>query len=171
MTLIDVILLVLLGAFVMYGLWFGLIHALGSLVGAVAGTFIAGVLHVSVGEFLSSFFGSPATMKIISFLIIFFVISKLTGFFFHYLSKVFDLVTHLPFIHSIDRLFGGIIGFFEGVLVIGLALFVISKYQLNPGLTAMLDNAKLIPWFINASALIQPFLPRAIKGLRSYMNY
>jgi uncharacterized membrane protein required for colicin V production len=171
MTLFDVILLVILGAFVLYGIWFGLVHAIGSLVGGIAATIVAGFVYSVIGDWLATIFGNPVLMKVLSFLIIFFIVSKLFGFLFYFLEKGFGLITRLPFIHSIDRLLGGIIGFFEGILVIGLIMFIITKYPLNPTLTNMIAGAKLVPWFINSSVLLQLLLPQSIKNMQSRINY
>lgn len=171
MNLLDIIILILLAGFVLYGVWLGFVHELGSLIGAIFATIIAGYFYVQVGDWLTKIFGNPVLMKIIAFLIIFFIVSKLFGFLFYYISKLLNVVTHLPFIHAIDRLMGGVLGFFEGVLVIGLTLFILTKYPLNPSLTALLSGAKLVPWFIAVSSVLQGFLPDTIKELQPQVKY
>jgi len=50
MILFDLILLLVLGGFVFYGLWFGLINTLGVLVGTIAGAFLAARWYEPVAD-------------------------------------------------------------------------------------------------------------------------
>src|SRR3990167_2806177 len=102
-TLFDLFLLIFLGVFTLFGLWFGFFHALGALFGALLGTVIATRVYEPIAGVATSIFGIPTAMKIITFLIIFFVINRLVGFGFMLLEKTFKLLTKLPFIRSIDR--------------------------------------------------------------------
>ena len=86
------------------------------------------------------------------------------------LDKSFSIITRLPFLHSVDRILGAVVGFFEGVLVIGLTLFVASRYDIGPYLASGLASSSVAAWFIESSALLQPLFPKALKELRSIIG-
>lgn len=170
MTLFDVILLVLLGGFVMFGAWFGFFHALGALLGAVIGSVIASWLHIPLAAWADSVFGGGQWTYTITFMIIFMIIGRLVGFGFYILEKTFSIVTRLPFLSDVDRILGAIIGFFEGVLVIGMILYVSSRYNLGNTLLDAIAASTVAPWFVNSSSLLQPLFPQALKELRSVIG-
>jgi uncharacterized membrane protein required for colicin V production len=167
MTLFDVILLIILGGFVMFGLWFGLIHTLGAIVGTFAGAFFAGLGYDSLGGWLESIFGHPNLMRIFAFIFIFILVNRLIGFAFYVLDKIFNFLTIVPFLKTINRLLGGMLGFFEGVLIIGLSLFVIARFPLSDWFTGVLQASKVAPWFIGISKILQLMLPELLKQIHS----
>lgn len=167
MTFFDLILLIILGGFVMFGLWFGLIHTLGSFVGTFAGAFFAGLWYESLGKWLESIFGHPNLMRIFAFIFIFIIANRLIGFAFFVLDKIFNFLTIIPFLKTINRLLGGVLGFFEGVLFIGLSLFVIARFPLSEWFTGVLQASKFSPWFISVSGILQLMLPELLRQIHS----
>jgi len=170
MSLFDLILLLILGAFALSGLWFGFFHTLGSLVGLIVGTFVAGLFYQPISIFIAGIFGHPELVRIIVYLVIFIVVARLIGFGFFLLDKSFGIITKLPFIHSIDRLLGGILGFIEGVFVIGIALYILSQYTLSPTVTAMIEESSVAPWFIGVSFILQYLLPKALREAQTQLG-
>ena len=167
MTIFDLILILILGGFVMFGLWFGFIHTLGSIVGTFAGAFLAGLWYDALGSWLSGFFGHPNLMKIIAFIFIFILINRLVGFVFYILDKVFRFISVIPFLKTINRLLGGILGFVEGVLVVGLSLFIIARFPVSGWFTDVLQASLVAPWFIKTSGVLQLMLPEILRQIQS----
>jgi len=163
MTIFDLILLIILGGFTMFGLWFGFIHTLGAIIGTFAGAFFAGLWYDNVAYVMEALFGHPNLMKILSFIVIFILINRIVGFGFYVLDKIFDFLNFVPFLRSINRLLGGILGFFEGVLVVGLSLFVMIRFPLVSWLNVAIDNSLVAPWFIRISGILQFVLPELLK--------
>lgn len=52
MSLFDIILIVIVAGFGLFGLWFGLVHTLGSLIGTVFGVYLASRYYGPVAEWL-----------------------------------------------------------------------------------------------------------------------
>jgi uncharacterized membrane protein required for colicin V production len=167
MTIFDVILLVFLGGFVMFGLWFGFIHTLGSIIGTFAGAFFAGFGYNVLGGWLESIFGHPNLMRIFAFIFIFIILNRLIGFAFYVLDKIFKFMLIIPFLKSVNRLLGGVLGFFEGLLVVGLSLFIIARFPLSDWFTGVLQASTLAPWFISTSNILQLMLPELLKQIQS----
>lgn len=167
MTIFDVILLIILGGFVMFGLWFGAIHTLGSVVGTFGGAFFAGLSYDFIAGWLSKVFGNPNLMKILAFIFIFIIFNRLIGFGFYVLDKIFNFLTIVPFLKSINRLIGGALGFFEGILVIGLSLFVISRFPVSDWFAQVLQASTLAAWFVGVSTILQLMLPELLRQIKS----
>jgi len=167
MTIFDVILIIILGGFVMFGFWFGIIHTLGAIVGTFAGAFFAGLWYDKLATWLTAIFGHPNMMRIFAFVFIFIIINRLIGFGFYILDKIFNFLSVVPFLKTISRLIGGVLGFFEGLLVIGLSLFIIARFPVSDWFTQVLQASLLAPWFINTSMILQLMLPQLLKQIHS----
>jgi len=168
MSFFDLALLVVLGAFVLYGLWFGLIHALGALVGTIAGAFLAGRLFEPLAHtFLWVFGGNLNLARIVVFFVIFTIANRLVGFGFNLLERAFKVLTILPFLSSINRLAGAIFGFLEGSLVLGGALLLATKFPLSPAFTTALAQSQFAVYLLGVANVIVPLLPELVKQLES----
>ena len=154
----------------LFGLWFGMIHTLGSFVGAILGTLIAGYLHGFIGDWLIPIFGSQSLSRSIVFIFILILVSRLAGFGFFVIEKTLMILTRLPFLKQADRLIGMVLGFFEGLLVLGSILFTISRYPLQPWLADQLSVSVVAAWLVNSAAFIYFLLPKNLKELQSIIK-
>lgn len=165
MIIFDIILLIILSGFVFYGLLFGLIRTVGSLIGLVGGLWLTLIFYLTVfGWVKNLFFGHEFAGKIITFFILFTLINRLIGFIFVLLDRTFDLISIIPFLKTINRLAGAALGFIEGGLVLGLALLFISETAFSGWLAA----SKVAPFLVNYTQAIMPLLPgllNRVKGM------
>ena len=72
MGFIDIVLIVIVGAFVLFGLFFGLVHTLGSLLGTIVGIIFASRLVDPAFETFGFLFGGGTFAGFIIFILIFF---------------------------------------------------------------------------------------------------
>jgi uncharacterized membrane protein required for colicin V production len=167
MTIFDVMLLLVLGGFVMFGLWFGFIHTLGAIVGTFAGAFFAGLFYDILGNWLTTIFGHPNLMKIFAFILIFVIANRIIGFGFYVIDKIFNFLTVIPFLKTINRIIGGVLGFLEGILVVGLSIFIIARFPVSDWFTQVLQASTVAPWFIKISGILQWMLPDLLRQIQS----
>lgn len=165
--LFDLILLIILLVFIILGLALGFVHTLGSILGTFAGAFIAGFLYDGLGTLLEKAFGHPNLMKIFAFIFLFLLVNRFVGFIFYILDAIFHFLTIIPFLKTINRLLGAILGFFEGLLFIGLSLFVIARFPISLWFTGVLESSRIAPIFIKVSGILQWMLPEVLKQLQS----
>ncbi|MBP9869792.1 CvpA family protein [Patescibacteria group bacterium] len=145
MLIIDIILLIGLLGFVGAGAKDGFIHTLGRLVGAVVGFVIARSWSASVTPLLDLFM--PAGIaRVLAFIFIFLLITRLVGFVFKLADGAFKILSILPFLKSINALLGGILGFFEGVIISGGIIYLIVTFKLNATLMGWLATSVIAPW-------------------------
>ncbi|MBI5071509.1 CvpA family protein [Candidatus Falkowbacteria bacterium] len=168
MIIFDLILLLILGGFVLYGLWFGLIHTLGVLVGTIAGAFLAARWYEPVASWTSFLFGGHENLaKVVCFLILFVIINRLVGLIFWLVDKIFSFLKIIPFLSTINRLIGAVFGFLEGTLVLGLTLYVAERYPLGDWFINSLADSKIAHYFITVGKILTPLLPEILKQIKA----
>jgi uncharacterized membrane protein required for colicin V production len=168
MPLIDIILICIISGFAFFGLWFGLVHTLGSLLGTVLGVYLASRYYEPVAEWLISATGWGDNFARVSvFIIAFLLINRLVGMVFFFIQKFTRIFTSLPIIKSIDRLLGGIFGLFEGVITIGIIIYFIDKFPLSDKIMDMLEISNIASTALIIATILIPLLPEALKVLTS----
>lgn len=172
MSFFDITLIVVIGVFGLFGFWFGFIHTLGSVLGTIFGAYLASRYYQPMADWLIGVTGwSPNGSRVIMFIIAFVLINRLVGFVFWVIDRVFKIVTHLPFIRSIDRIFGGILGLAEGLITLGLIFYFIERFPLSEHIMAMVEHSRIVPLTVAIAAVLVPLLPEAMKLLKSTIDY
>lgn len=165
MSYVDMVLIVLVGGFALSGLFFGFFRTLGTLVGTIVAAIFTGrvidLLHGSFG-FL---FGGGEFARVIIYLIVFVLISRLIGLAFWLVGKIFGIVRWLPFVKSIDHLLGGLLGFIEGIILVGFVLLYAS-HILPPVLMEQikLDQSGAAKYVLQTMLTLELFLPDSIRN-------
>lgn len=168
MNLFDVILLIGLGGFVLYGLWFGIIHSLGVLVGTIVGAYLAGQYYNAAAVWAQGHVGgSLAVWNVVMFLIVFTLGNRLIGFVFWLIERVFNVLTVIPFLKTINRLAGAILGLVEGVLVLGLTLYVAERYPLGAWFLKFFPPSQVAQELMRIANILVPLLPEALQALKT----
>ena len=145
MLLVDVILGFILLGFVGAGLKDGFVHTLGRLLGAILGFLAARAWSIYFVGFLGIFM-SAGWARLVAFIIIFIVITRLAGLLFKLVDGVFTIIKILPFLKSIDKLLGAILGFFEGLIILGGIIYLVLTFHLSPTLTNWFAGSHVAVW-------------------------
>jgi membrane protein required for colicin V production len=169
MTIFDGVLLVILCGFIFYGLFFGLVRTLGSLFGLVIGAWVASHFYLQVYSWVSNlFFGYTSLGKVTVFVITFLIIDRLVGFAFSLLDSAFTAISIIPFVKTINRLAGAVFGFIEGGLILGLILYITSKYAILTSLVGkVIVGSKIAPYLVKFVNILTPLFPEMLKKLQS----
>jgi membrane protein required for colicin V production len=163
MGFIDIILIVIVGAFVFFGLFFGLVHTLGSLVGTIIGIIFASRLVDPAFETFGFLFGGGTIGRIMVFILIFFIITRLIGIIFWMIGKVFNVLMWIPFARSLDRLLGALFGFIEGIIVVGVVLFYAMQVLPDAALKSALETSSVASFLIATMSVLQVFFPEVAQ--------
>lgn len=169
MNWLDFILLIFMAGFVFYGLFFGLIKTVGSLAGVVVGAWVASRLYLpAFGLAKSLAFGHDNWGRVVSFVICFVVINRLICLGFALLDRTFNLISVIPFLKTINRLGGAVLGFLEGGLVLGLVIFTVSRYSWIQGwLGDFFVKSQFVPFLLKFAEILKPLLPELLNQLKS----
>lgn len=167
--LIDYILLAIIAGFTWIGLWSGFIHTLGSFLGVFLGAALAARYYIPIaGAWDWVFFGNEKISQIVIFIFIFILISRAVGLIFWLANKIFGVIKLFPFLGSLNRLLGAVLGFLEGVLILATVIFLISKYQISPEFTGQLKDSSVTQILLTMAAVIKPLMPAALKNLSQF---
>lgn len=170
MSIFDISLLVLIGGFVLYGLWFGLIHAFGTLIGTIAGAFLAGRFFDAIAmKFLWLFGGNTNLARIVVFILIFTIVNRLIGLVFFIFERGFKILTIIPFLTSLNRLGGAVLGFVEGAIVLGAGLYLSTKFPLGAAFTTAMAQSKFAPYLLGVASVVIPLLPELVRRIESVL--
>lgn len=169
MPFLDVAILLLLAGFTFYGFSVGLIRAVGSLAGILLGAWLAGRYYLVVFDWISGIWPwTPNVGKIVSFILVFTIVSHLVSWVFMIFEQTFKLATIIPFLKTVNRILGALFGFIEGALVLGLILYVAGRYL--PGSTTLaqwISHSSIVDFLINFSKILAPLVPEIYKKVRS----
>ncbi len=166
MSSVDIVLLIIIAAFAMTGWRVGIIHALGSLIGAVAGIYLASRYYQGFAAWLIHFTGwSGDFAKILCFILAFVIINRLVGFGFWILDKVFGIFTRLPFIHGLNNFLGLVFGLLEGIIVVGISIYFINKFALKIDFLKSLAQSNVALFSLKFSAFLWPLMPKDIVDI------
>jgi uncharacterized membrane protein required for colicin V production len=169
MSIFDTILLVALAGFVFYGLFFGLIRTLGSLAGVIIGALLSFHFYEVVFSWVDPFFlGYDNIGKLMILLILFTLFDRVIRLIFTVLDRTFDIVSIIPFMKTINRLTGAILGLIMGILVIGLALFLLNSF-FNVWLTGLTKGSEVAPFFLKSAGIILFFLPMVLEKVKKWI--
>ncbi len=137
MNFIDLALILLISGFVFFGLFFGFVRTLSGLIGTILGFFLTSWLIGPVSAFLGSIV-SGSVGKVVLFVFIFFIVTRLIGIVFWLLGKVLGILAWIPFAGLLDRIVGAVFGFVEGIVFVGVGLYFILQYLPDDAVRATL---------------------------------
>ena len=156
----------------MFGFWFGLVHTFGSLAGTVLGAYVASRYYEPMAAWLVNITGWDGNhSKVLMFVISFVIINRLVGFGFWILDKTTNFITSMPFLNSLNRFLGMVLGLFEGVITLGLILYFIERVPLSDQFMGWMSASNIVPFLVSSAAVLIPLLPEALKMLRSTVDY
>ncbi|MBU4315378.1 CvpA family protein [Patescibacteria group bacterium] len=152
LTLADLALLIIAGLFIISGLYYGFIRTVGSLIGMVGGIFVA----VFAIEWLDSVWGisSHPILQIALFIIIMGFASQLIGWIFELIDRAYKLLTIIPFLSSINKLLGGIVGAIEAFVVLSGIIYYATTYLSDGAFKSAILDSQVVTWLSFASGWV-----------------
>jgi len=169
MSIFDIVLLVILAGFIINGLFKGLIRLLGHVAGIIIGAYVSSHFYLVFFEWAKNIFnGHDNAGKVIIFILLFIVVTRLTDWLFVLIEKIFKFIAFIPGSKYINNLLGAALGFVEGGLFLGLILFVAIRYTpLGATFAKQLTESVIAPFLLKMVNIILPILPDALKALKT----
>lgn len=168
MNLFDVILIVLLLVFVWKGFRTGLIGAIGGFFGIIVGIW-AGTNYMDQGaEWIMRAIDidNIALANILAFIAIFVAINIIVSIIVMIINRVFHII---PFIDLMNKLLGAFVGLLGGILAIAALVYLMSLLPISETISNALIDSQLAHVANEAAIIIKPFIPEAIKELKSIL--
>ena len=169
MSTFDICLLVILIGFAVSGLFKGIIRMVGHIVGLVIGAYIASHFYLNVYAWAKNIFNGHENIgKVLIFIILFALVTRLVILLFMLLEKLFKFIAVIPGSKYLNNLLGAVLGFLEGAWFVGLIIYVISRYTLISNFFGkQLTESVVAPVLLKIINIILPLLPEALKVLKS----
>lgn len=166
MASFDIILLVIFLGFVLAGFRFGLVHTLGSIIGIIIGVIVASNFYGNISPFLQLFLLKPEIANWLAFIIIFIIVNRLIGYVVHALDKGFKIFKIIPFISSINRLGGALLGFVEATFTLGMILYMATVFMSGFALVRTIESSAFANLLISIAKILLPLIPAALKYIQ-----
>ena len=164
----DIFLLVFLTFFVCWGFFLGFIRLLGGFIGLIVGTWLAGMYYNLVAVWFITYVGMSENLaRVIGFISLFLVISKVVSLAFNLLDKFFKFLSIIPFTKTLNRLAGAMLGALEALLILALIIFLLSRYSLSPQIDETLKQSFFAPLVVKFIFPLWPLLPEIIKKIKA----
>lgn len=170
--LLDIILLVVLGGFALYGFASGFVQTVASLVGFAFSLLVASRLYVELtGWILPDVLADRPAVQVIVFFCLLALITSLVNVLVRIVDNVFHVVAIVPFTKTLNRLLGFVLGTLLGALVI-VSVFVAAQQlpAMPEGLQAMIDSSSIAQFLMFLSGLVVLFFPDAVAQVREQVG-
>ncbi|MFA5644335.1 MAG: CvpA family protein [Patescibacteria group bacterium] len=169
MITLDLILMIFLGAFILYGFYMGFVKMILNLASTVVAIIISINLYLYFYDLVPFIgFGSESFGKMLSFLIVLIISNYLLSLVFQFIAKLLKIITSLPLVSFVNRLLGGGLGFLQGALILGVIIFMMSRYAITSALlNSLISKSDLAPIFVKAVSWLTPLIPEGLKMLES----
>lgn len=167
--IIDIVLIAILAYFFFWGFSRGLIKAVGSFAGLIVAVVLAGRYFEQIANQYAPYVGlegSPNVAKVIAFIILLVVINRLAMLVVNIIAKAYNTMAVIPGMKLTNRLLGAALGLIEGAVMIGLIVFVVSRFPFGSFVQPFLDSSKVAPIVLSVSGILQPLLPEAIRQIQ-----
>lgn len=158
MSLLDVLLIVIIGGSVVFGFLAGFARAGIGFLAAVTGILFGFWFYGVPAAWVHTFVSSVAISNLTGFLIVFFACALLGGLIGNLLARLFKW-TGLSWL---DRIMGAGFGLVRGGLAAVAFVSVLMAFTPRP-MPAWMTGSLLLPYAIDASNVLASLAPRALK--------
>ncbi len=169
MVIFDVVLIVILCGFIFYGLFFGLLRALGSLVALIVAIWFTSISYKAVFAVVGALaFGYDTIGRGVLYVIMFIIINRLVKLGFSFVESALDFIDIIPFFSIVNRLIGAIFGFFIGAILIGLLFKAASSHPASSVLVhKYAEKSVIVPYLATFTALVMSILPDSLSRVKN----
>ena len=171
LTVLDFILIIILFFFAFAGFFFGLIRSLGCLIGTVLGVIVAANYFQTFADWFTGWGMPDNWARIVGFLMIFIVVSRLISLVFWILNKIYNVLSVIPFLKTINRIAGLIFGVIEGGIVVGTILVFVIRFPFAEFLIPAIESSKLAEYLFGIGTWLFPLLPELFDQAKDLVNF
>ncbi len=154
MTNVDLVIIVVVGLFTIFGMYWGIIRQVLAVVGLVVGLMLAGQYGSEVAVWLGSFITDPNLAQSVGFILVLLTVSSVSSL----IASLLHSLAGLVFLGWLDHLLGGILGLVQGVLAVAAVLIVLVVFPVDP-YSGWLRSSLLAGWVLRLGEPLTLLLP------------
>jgi membrane protein required for colicin V production len=167
MSFFEIIILIIIGYYTLAGFKSGFIRTIGGFFGLLIGIFFASrYFEVIAPSWQWIFFNNLLLAKVIIFLFLFIIVEKLFKLATYALDRIFNLLRFIPFTKLINRIAGGVFGFLEGALIVGLFIYTLVRFPFSQSLLTAVDKSVFARQLLKFVEILTPLLPDALEKMK-----
>lgn len=167
MSFFEIVILVIIGYYTLVGFKSGFIRTIGGFFGLLIGIFFASrYFEVIATSWQWIFFNNLLFAKVVIFIFLFIIVEKLFKLVMYALDRVFNLLRFIPFTKLINRIAGGVFGFLEGSLIIGLFIYTLVRFPFSQSLLAAVDKSLIARQLLKFAEILTPLLPEVFEKMK-----
>lgn len=159
MNFLDIILIIILLACMIYGGWKGFIRAVFSILALIGGTLIASRLYFLAASILARWITYSPYAKIAGFVLIFILSSLIISLAGSFLRKIIRTI-HLNWL---DRWAGVVFGLIKGVVITAIIVLVLVAFL--PPKNEIVGSSRISPLLIQIARSATAFVPDGLRSL------
>ncbi|MBW1888959.1 MAG: CvpA family protein [Deltaproteobacteria bacterium] len=157
MTILDVLMIVIVGFCLIRGVFRGLIKEISSIIGVFAGYYAAYTYYTLLAKLLSKWLSDTGYVNILSFFIIFGVVFLAISI----LGVIIKYLLSISFLGWIDRICGAGFGLIKGILIAAILLVVLTAFL--PKGPPVVKKSFLAPHVAHVSKAMAKVVPQNMK--------
>jgi len=158
MNQIDIIVIAIIIISALFGLYWGIIRQVLSIVGLIAGIAVASRYAPNVAEWLTSFLPDTNLVDVIAYGIVVIGVSTLASL----LASLLHSIVGLLFLGWADHLLGAVLGAIQGALFVTVLVAVLAATQ-SSAVSMMLRESQFAGPVLQAFGFILTLLPESIR--------
>ncbi|MEK6193171.1 MAG: CvpA family protein [Deltaproteobacteria bacterium] len=157
MTVLDVVMIVIVGFCLIRGIFRGLIKEISSIVGVLAGYYAAYTYYTYPSKILSKWLTDAGYINILSFFIIFCLVFLTISI----LGVIIKYLLSISFLGWVDRICGAGFGLIKGVLIAAILLVALTAFL--PKGPPVVKKSFLAPHVVLISEAMSKVVPKQMK--------
>jgi uncharacterized membrane protein required for colicin V production len=167
--LLDYIIIGFILFFVLFGFIAGFVNFLVFFIGLSCGSIVAGYSIETVSFFFPNIIFSNRLnfTKLILFIIIMLFVNGIVGYFLKYIIKLYKIFEFLPFVTTLNRIAGALLGFVQGIIMVMVLLYIAVGLPTWPNFTEILIQSSLVRNLLVVTEILSPLLPQSFKNLKN----
>jgi membrane protein required for colicin V production len=167
MSFFEIVILVFIGYYSLAGFKSGFIRTIGGFFGLLIGIFFASrYFEVIAPSWQWIFFNNLLVAKVVIFIFLFIIAEKLFKFAMYLLDRVFNLLRFIPFTKFINKVAGGVFGFLEGALIVGLFIYTLVRFPFSQSLLMAVEQSIFARQLLKFVEILTPLLPDTLEKMK-----
>lgn len=169
LPIIDYVLIAILAYFFFWGFSRGLIKAVGSFIGLIGAVVLTSRYFELVAARAAPYVrleGSPNIAKVIAFVVLLIGFNLVASLIVNLIARAYNTMAIVPGMKLTNRLLGAALGLIEGAIIVGLIVYVSSRFPFGTFIQSYLVDSRVAPIVLAISGVLQPLLPEAIRQIK-----